>query len=133
MLDKIHTPPQQITGPNAYEFGELNGHQIVIAYPPNGVDETVSAAAVVSRLRLTFPRLQFGLKVGIGGGVPSEGNDIRLGDVVVSKPGGKHGGVIQYDYGKAIQGGQLEPTGILNQPPQVLLTHMSQLDLKQNK
>ncbi|KAL5040781.1 hypothetical protein BDW71DRAFT_212780 [Aspergillus fruticulosus] len=131
MLEKIHSPPQQIADPNAYEFGELNGHHIVIAYLPNGVYGTVSAAAVVSRMRLTFPRLQFGLMVGIGGGVPSKHNDIRLGDVVVSKPGGKHGGVIQYDYGKAIQGGQFEPTGILNQPPQVLLTHMSQLEAKQ--
>ncbi|KAL4986027.1 hypothetical protein BDW68DRAFT_179200 [Aspergillus falconensis] len=131
MLDTIHTPPQQFTDPNAYEFGELNGHRIVIAYLPNGVYGTVSAAAVISRMRLTFPRLQFGLMVGIGGGVPSKGNDIRLGDVVVSKPGGKHGGVIQYDYGKAVQGGQFEPTGILNQPPQALLTHMSQLHAKQ--
>jgi nucleoside phosphorylase/tetratricopeptide (TPR) repeat protein len=131
MLEKIHSPPQQITDPNAYEFGELNGHHIVIAYLPNGAYGTVSAAAVVSRMCLTFPRLQFGLMVGIGGGVPSKRNNIRLGDIVVSKPGGKHGGVIQYDYGKAVQGGQFEPTGILNQPPQVLLTHMSQLEAKQ--
>ncbi|KAL2819725.1 hypothetical protein BJX63DRAFT_445310 [Aspergillus granulosus] len=114
MLDKLHTPPQQIPDPNAYEFGELNGHHIVIAYLPNGVYGTVSAATVVSRLRLTFPRLQFGLMVGIGGGVPSQSNDIRLGDVVVSKPGGNHGGVIQYDYGKA-----------------ALLTHMSRLQAMQ--
>ncbi|KAL4766883.1 hypothetical protein BDW60DRAFT_172255 [Aspergillus nidulans var. acristatus] len=131
MLDRIHTPPQQISDPNAYDFGELNGHRIVIGYLPNGVYGTVSAATVVSRMRLTFPRLQFGLMVGIGGGVPSESNDIRLGDVVVSKPGGKHGGVIQYDYGKAVQGGQFKPTGVLNQPPQVLLTHLSQLEAKQ--
>ncbi|KAL5047111.1 hypothetical protein BDW71DRAFT_50813 [Aspergillus fruticulosus] len=131
MLDKIHNTPQQITDPNAYELGELNGHHIVIAYLPNGVYGTVSAATVISRMCLTFPRLQFGLMVGIGGGVPSKSNDVRLGDVVVSKPGGKHGGVIQYDYGKAVQGGQFEPTGILNQPPQVLLTHMSQLEAKQ--
>ncbi|KAE8160416.1 P-loop containing nucleoside triphosphate hydrolase protein [Aspergillus tamarii] len=89
MLDKTHSPPQQLTHLNAYKFGELNGHHIVIAYLPNGVYGTVSAAAVVSRMRLTFPQLQFGLMVGIGGGVPSKSNDIRLGDVVVSKPSGK--------------------------------------------
>ncbi|KAL2802425.1 hypothetical protein BJX63DRAFT_437901 [Aspergillus granulosus] len=128
MLDKTHTPPPRITDPNAYDFGELNGHRIVIAYLPNGVYGTVSAATVISRMRLTFPRLQFGLMVGIGGGVPSESHDIRLGDVVVSKPGKKHGGVIQYDYGQAVQGGQFDQTGILNQPPQALLTHMSRLE-----
>ncbi|KAI2815696.1 hypothetical protein CBS133816_10781 [Aspergillus niger] len=131
MLDKTHILPERASDPNAYDFGELNGHHIVIAYLPNGIYGTVSAATVVSRMRLTFPRLQFGLMVGIGGGVPSKSHDIRLGDVVVSTPGGRHGGVIQYDYGKAVQGGQFEPTGMLNQPPQALLTHISQIRAKQ--
>ncbi|KAL2812396.1 hypothetical protein BJX63DRAFT_247837 [Aspergillus granulosus] len=128
MLDKSHTLPQRVADPNAYEFGELNGHNIVIAHLPDGIYGTVSAAAVVSRMRSTFPRLQFGLMVGIGGGVPSKNNDIRLGDVVVSKPGRKHSGVIQYDYGKAVQDGQFEQTGTLNKPPQMLLMHLSQLE-----
>lgn len=37
--------------------------------------------------------------VGIGGGVPSEKNDIRLGDIVVSAPRDGEGGVFQYDFG----------------------------------
>ncbi|KAB8237922.1 uncharacterized protein BDW43DRAFT_321109 [Aspergillus alliaceus] len=105
--------------PNAYEVGELNGHCIVIACLPAGVYGTVSAATVVSRMCLTFPRLQYGLMVGIGGGVPGNNNDIRLGDVVVSKPVGKY-----------IQGGQFESTGTLNKPPQAFLTHMGQLEAK---
>ncbi|KAL2825852.1 hypothetical protein BJY01DRAFT_256170 [Aspergillus pseudoustus] len=128
MLDKIYTLPHRIADPNAYEFGELNGHRIVIAHLPNGVYGTVSAAAVVSRLRSTFPRLQFGLMVGIGGGAPSNDIDIRLGDVVVSKPGRRHSGVIQYDYRKAVQGEGVEQTGTLNKPPQMLLMRMSQLE-----
>jgi nucleoside phosphorylase/tetratricopeptide (TPR) repeat protein len=131
MLDKTHTLPPQSTDPNAYELGELNGHHIVIAHLPAGVYGTVSAATVVSRIRSTFPRLQFGLMVGIGGGVPGKNNDIRLGDVVVSKPGRNHSGVMQYDYGKAVEGGEFEPTGTLNKPPQTLLTHMSQLEARQ--
>lgn len=132
MLTKAHTPLSKAsTDPNAYELGELNGHFIVIACLPAGVYGKVSAATVVSRMRLTFPRLQFGLMVGIGGGVPSNSNDIRLGDVVVSKPVGKYTGVIQYDYGKAVQGGQFEPTGALNKPPQALLTHISRFEAKQ--
>ncbi|CBF71817.1 hypothetical protein AN6955.2 [Aspergillus nidulans FGSC A4] len=79
MLDKIHHPPQPITDQNAYEFGELNGHYIVIAHLPDGVYGTISATAIVSRMRLTFTRLQFGLMVEIGGGVPSKNNDICLG------------------------------------------------------
>lgn len=73
MLDKIHSPmPKQSADPNAYEVGELNGHYIAIACLPAGVYGTVSAATVVSRMRLTFPRLQYGLIVGIGGGVPDK-------------------------------------------------------------
>ncbi|KAL2820697.1 hypothetical protein BJX63DRAFT_280804 [Aspergillus granulosus] len=132
MLDKIHNPlPQPSNDPNAYVLGELNGHFIVVACLPAGVYGTVSAATVVSFLRSTFTRIEFGLMVGIGGGAPGRSNDIRLGDVVVSKPVGTYSGVIQYDYGKAIQGGQFTPTGSLNKPPQVLLTQIAQLEAKQ--
>jgi nucleoside phosphorylase len=110
MLDETHNPPRwSTTDPNAYELGELSGHYIVIAHLPDGVYGKVSAAAVVSRMRSTFRRLKF----------------------VVSKPGPNHNGVIQYDYGKAVQGGKFEQTGILNKPPQILLTHMSQFKARQ--
>ncbi|KAF7134094.1 hypothetical protein CNMCM5793_005723 [Aspergillus hiratsukae] len=132
MLDKTHTQPRwSTTDPNAYEFGELGGHYIVIAHLPDGVYGKVSAAAVVSRMRSTFRRLEFGVMVGIGGGVPEGKNDIRLGDVVVSKPGQNHSGVIQYDYGKAVQGGKFEQIGVLNKPPQIFLRHMSQFKARQ--
>ncbi|GFF58626.1 LOW QUALITY PROTEIN: hypothetical protein IFM46972_11160 [Aspergillus udagawae] len=127
MLDKTHTLSPQSTDPNAYELGELNGHHIVIAHLPASVYGTVSAATVVSRIHSTFPRLQFGL---MRGG-PGKNNDIQLGDVVVSKPGRNHSGVMQYDYGKAVEGGKFKPTGTLNKPPQTLLTHMSQLEARQ--
>jgi nucleoside phosphorylase len=65
--------------------------------------------------------------VGIGGGVPSADNDVRLGDVIVSNPGGDLGGVVQYDYGKAIREGRLQRTGMLNKPPNVVLTAVSEL------
>ncbi|CRG89885.1 hypothetical protein PISL3812_06924 [Talaromyces islandicus] len=132
MLDRTHSSlPIPSTDSNAYQLGELNGHYIVIASLPNGIYGKVSAATVVSRMRSTFPQLQCGLMVGIGGGVPGKSHDIRLGDIVVSKPAEKHSGVIQYDYGKAIQDGQFELTGTLNKPPQLLLTHIGQLEAKQ--
>jgi nucleoside phosphorylase len=75
----------------------------------------------------TFKSIRFGLLVGIGGGVPSATNDIRLGDVVVSQPNETSGGVIQYDKGKAIQGGEFRRTGALNSPPMVLLAALARL------
>ncbi|GIK05802.1 hypothetical protein Aspvir_009915 [Aspergillus viridinutans] len=132
MLDKTHNLlPKPSTDPNAYVLGELNGHYIVIACLPDGIYGTISASTVVAHMVSTFPRVQFGLMVGIGGGVPSTSNDIRLGDVVVSKPVGRYSGVIQYDYGKAVQGGDFEPTGTLNKPPQTLLTHVAHLESRQ--
>ncbi|KAL7944061.1 WD40-repeat-containing domain protein [Trichoderma barbatum] len=50
----------------------------------------------------TFPNIRIGLMVGIGGGVPP---DVRLGDVVVSCASDVYPGVIQWDMGKAEQGG----------------------------
>ena len=42
--------------------------------------------------------------VGIGGGAPSSKHDIRLGDVVVSSPVGRTGGVIHYEQSIANDG-----------------------------
>ena len=128
MLDKTHSQLSKPTGDdNTYTLGEISGHNIAIACLPSGVYGTVSAATVAAHMRTTFPSIRFGLMVGIGGGVPSTNDDIRLGDVVVSKPTGTWGGVVQYDYGKTIASGEFQQTGMMNQPPQVLLHAISQL------
>jgi len=110
-----------------YTLGEIAGHNIVIAYLPSGVYGTTSAATVAAQMRSTFPSIRFGLMVGIGGGVPSTKNGIRLGDIAVSCPAGTIGRVIQYDYGKTIASGVFRQTGMVNQPPQVLLNAIAQL------
>src|SRR5712664_461512 len=130
MLDKTHPQFSQPTGDdNAYTLGEISGHNIVIACLPSGVYGTISAATVTAHMQTTFPSIRFGLMVGIGGGVPSTSNDIRLGDVVVSKPTGAFGGVVQYDYGKTVASGVFQQTGpgLMNQPPQVLLHAIARL------
>jgi nucleoside phosphorylase len=76
----------------------------------------------------TFESIRIGLMVGIGGGVPSQRCDIRLGDVVVSKPGKTLGGVVQYDFGKTTKEGQFTRTGSLNKPPQILLNAAAGLE-----
>jgi nucleoside phosphorylase len=77
---------------------------------------------VGSKMRCTFPNIQFGLMVGIRGGVPCHSADIRLGDIVVSQPTGGSSGVVPY-----ISGGRFQQTGMLNKPPQVLLSSIAQL------
>jgi nucleoside phosphorylase len=132
MLETTHpTLPQPQTDHNVYTLGSISGHNIVIACLPSGVYGTTSAAIVLDQMQPTFPRLRFGLMVGVGGGVPSPSGkaDIRLGDVVVSMPtsGSTVGGVIQYDYGKTLHDGSFWQTGSLNKPPRYLLTAISQM------
>ena len=52
--------------------------------------------------------------------------DIRLGDVVVSKPTGRFGGVVQYDFGKALANDKFALTGAFEQTPTSALDHACQ-------
>jgi nucleoside phosphorylase len=122
MLDQRHDIlPQDRRDHNNYTLGRIGPHHVAIACLPDGVMGITSAARVAEQMLWTFTSLRFGLMVGIGGGVPGGQNDIRLGDVVVSRPEGSLGGVIQYDYGKTVQRGRFERIGSLNRPPDVLL------------
>jgi nucleoside phosphorylase len=128
MLDVVHDQlPQDVNDYNTYTLGSVHGHNVAIACPPSAVYGTTSAAVVATQMLSTFRAIRFGLMVGIGGGVPSKEADIRLGDIVVSEPTDTFGGVIQYDYGKTVNGGSFQQTGVLGKPPQVLLTAVSDL------
>ncbi|KAI3528057.1 hypothetical protein CSPX01_16505 [Colletotrichum filicis] len=133
MLDEIYDDVQfeQDDGDhNSYTLGLMQGHRVVIACLPNGVYGTNPAATVAKDMLRTFKSIRFGLLVGIGGGAPSSGHDIRLGDIVVSKPTGTSGGVIQYDRGKKRKLEEFERTGSLNAPPTALLTALSSLQAR---
>lgn len=118
MLRDTRTLPPQL-----YILGELNGKPLVITCLPNSVYGTVSVAAVISDMRLNFPRLQHGLVVRIRSGVSNRGSDSHLGEVVVNRRSGQNGGFILYGFGKVAQEGQFELTGISNQLPRALLMH----------
>ncbi|KAK6513160.1 hypothetical protein TWF506_009325 [Arthrobotrys conoides] len=128
MLDEEHGKPMQQDpqDKNTYTLGRIGQHNVVIACLP--VAGTTSAAALSVQMRSSFRWIRFGLMIGVGGGVPSRLHDIRLGDVVVSRPQGTSSGVIQYDYGKAVENGKLIMDGSLNKPPKTLLTAMSSLE-----
>lgn len=133
MLDKRHSPPQykHINDDNNYTLGSINGpngeHNVVIASLPSGRYGPTSAAVAAVRMLSSFPAIKFGLLIGVGGGIPSDDNDIRLGDIVVSKSEGTFGGVRQYDFGKATAHG-FEERSSLNTPPPVLLNAVGALE-----
>jgi nucleoside phosphorylase len=126
MLDQPHPSLPTERGQNSYTLGEIAGHNVVIAVLPE--IGTNSAAMVATQLLNDFPFIRFGLLVGIGGGIPDQDNaiDIRLGDVVVSKPTDTFGGVVQYDMGKETRNG-FERAGISNKPSAVLRSTVQQL------
>ncbi|KAE8375057.1 nucleoside phosphorylase domain-containing protein [Aspergillus bertholletiae] len=111
MLDETHAEPaeQHPQDPNSYCLGRIGRHNVVVACLPAGVYGTTSAATAAAKMISSFPSVNLGLMVGIGGGVPSAQRDIRLGDVVSMKDG-------------------IVPTGSLNKPPQILLTTIASLE-----
>ncbi|PGG94921.1 hypothetical protein AJ79_10360, partial [Helicocarpus griseus UAMH5409] len=112
---------------NIYTLGRIGKHYIVIACL-GGQYGTTSATIVAHNMMRTFSKsLRVGLMVGIGGGIPSSTNDIRLGDIVISYPTDTCGGVLQYDMGKIVENGKLKRTGALNSPPRLLLAAVNQM------
>ncbi|KAL2815197.1 hypothetical protein BJX63DRAFT_431016 [Aspergillus granulosus] len=123
MLDEEHEAlPLDATDCSAYTLGRIATHNVVLACLPVGETGVVPAAITVMRMKTTFRNLEVGLLVGVGGGIPSEKHDIRLGDVVVGDSG-----VIQYDMGKTVQGGRFICTQPRSHPPQVTLLAVSNL------
>ncbi|KAK5065013.1 hypothetical protein LTR84_000848 [Exophiala bonariae] len=126
MLDVLHPNlPTSRLDHNVYSFGSLGEHNVVIAVMP-GIG-TNSSAVVATQLLHDFPSIRFTLLVGIGGGIPDDENDIRLGDVVVSRPTNIFGGVVQYDMGKCHPNGLFQRTGALRKPPPILSATVEKL------
>lgn len=127
-LDETHGRIEDIDirDANDYTLGRIGPHSIIIAVLPHWQYGTVNATAVAKDMSRSFLNLRFILMVGVGGGVPTN-HDIRLGDVVVSSAGYGHGGVLQYDYGLAIQNRGFQTTGHLDKPPMALQTAVTGL------
>ncbi|KAF2160791.1 hypothetical protein M409DRAFT_70125 [Zasmidium cellare ATCC 36951] len=132
-LDEEHERPQGIPqeDEHSYTFGQVGAHYVVIACLPDGMTGKASAAKVGTDVMRTF-HIKVGLMVGIGGGAPSKANDIRLGDVVVGRPQGTHGGVVQYDFGKELPNG-FSRTAMLSKPPPALLSALAGLRAKHER
>ncbi|EQB55388.1 hypothetical protein CGLO_04687 [Colletotrichum gloeosporioides Cg-14] len=132
VLDEEHSKPGDFErhprDKNHYVWGTIGAHNVVIASLPSGVYGLVSAATTASQFLSSIPHIRFGLMVGIGAGIPRENFDIRLGDVIVSKPEGDSPGVVQYDLGKIQNDDHFHRVGSLASPPDFLLTALGKLE-----
>ena len=91
MLDEEHQTPaaKPTNDQNAYIYGAIGSHNIIITCMPFGQPGTISASRMVGSMPNSFPNLTFYLFVEIGGGIPrnppdpNQEQDIHLGNVVV--------------------------------------------------
>ena len=135
MLDYEHEPLESLPDDqNAYFYGSIGQHNVVICSLPGGIPGKVSAAIQAESLRKSFNHLRMCLYVGIGGGVPYDppkldpDDDIHLGDVVVGwpdKPGAP--AVVQYDMLRRTKNGVGELLGIQDKPDRLLLNALGSL------
>ncbi|KAH0431004.1 nacht and ankyrin domain protein [Colletotrichum camelliae] len=133
LLDEEHERHHDLPLHDAghYTLGKIGPHNVVMAVLP---EYGTSAATAVARDMLhSFPNVSIGLMVGIGGGAPTQNNDIRLGDIVVGTARNGQSSVVQYDFGKAVQGQRFQQTGLLNQPPWRLSTAVNGLQARHRK
>jgi nucleoside phosphorylase len=131
MLDEIHirnwkTPRGD---DNDYILGKVGALNVVIAGPPVRPANRTSTAVIAANMRRSFP-VTFALLVGVGSGAPV-GNNIYLGDVVVSQPTGTHGGVISLDITESPKGDILQRISSLNLPPPVLQNALQSLKVSE--
>jgi len=134
MLDSRHPDlPFDPYDSTLYTLGCVGPHNVVVACLPRSRPGLSAASAVARGMLEKFRGIRFGFMVGIGGGVPSDRDDIRLGDVVVSQPNLEHGGVVQYDFGKAEEGGKFRRTGHLNNPPTFLLSVLNRVQINHER
>lgn len=123
MLNEKHPAvSSQLHDKNTYVPGRMADHNIVIVCLPGGQLGAISAAIVAAQMMDCLVSITIRMIVGIGSGVPSQKHDVRLGDVVVSRPGPQYGGVVHYDFGKIMEGGKFIQTGRLNAAPELQLS-----------
>jgi ankyrin repeat domain-containing protein 50 len=121
LLDTRHPDlNRRLHDSNCYVLGRIGKHNVVITSLPSGDTGTNSAAFVAAQMMSSFPSIGIRLMVGIGGGVPFP-NDVRLGDVVISRPRKTNRGVVQHDFG-ILEADGIRHTRVLNGPPDLLLS-----------
>ncbi|KAL4994024.1 hypothetical protein BDV10DRAFT_197862 [Aspergillus recurvatus] len=99
MFDRAYGKHPQTLHPsdaNSYELGKIGRNNIAMVCLPS-----VFATEDPRQMKATFSSLRVGICVAVGSGIPSDLNDIRLGDVVVGMPERKFWGVVGLEHASA--------------------------------
>ncbi|KAJ3491605.1 hypothetical protein NLG97_g5565 [Lecanicillium saksenae] len=105
---------------NVYCLGRIGDHNVAI-HRPDGRTGQFRGLDIARDMMSTFPGIRVALIVGLGGGFPCAGTDIRLGDVVVSNK------IIRYTSG-SLMDTSFETTSAPIEPPEILLKAAADLD-----
>lgn len=136
MLDHRHKPAflENMNDENVYRYGDINGHNVVLACLAPGNPGKLSAQRLVRPLKQSFPNMRLHLFVGIGGGVPRRPprdepkEDIHLGDVVVGWAERTNvPSIVQYNRVNRLSNGRYSAPGSLARPSDQLLQALGQI------
>ena len=116
---------------NAYTTGVIGSRNVVLAFMP-GMGKG-SAASVAASIRASFRGIKLTLLVGVYARVPNDSDgehQVLLGDVIISK------GVIQYDFGRQVDGGFKRKTDVeesLGRPNQEIRSSLARLETARSR
>ncbi|KAJ8609003.1 hypothetical protein MRB53_039362 [Persea americana] len=130
MFDEEHQEPKlHSSHQHQYVFGKINGHAVVMGCCPVETIGNEPSAALMSEMISMFKNLQFAVLVGVAGGVWTPEQDIRLGDIVVSKPSRDppHEVSCNTNFGKKNSDGRPKLMGHINRPGPTLLSGLGKL------
>jgi hypothetical protein len=131
ILDKRHNPlPSHPYDDNVYTFDRIGDHNLIIAYLSFGVINIISAVNIARDIFYIFNSIRFDFIIDIGSGISNSGNNIRLNDIMISKPTKIFENVIQYNFRKTIQDKHFTRTDSLNRSPDILLEAVANLHTK---
>lgn len=107
MLDQEYrdVKGQHLNDTQRYRWGSIAGQKIVMACLVDDAGGKRSSLTVATHMIRSHPSIRFGFSVGTGTGIPTDGNDLRLGDVVVSVASGN---IVKYDLRKKLVGELLQ-------------------------
>ncbi|KAI0966509.1 hypothetical protein F4678DRAFT_448711 [Xylaria arbuscula] len=117
LLDRVDSEfKTKVLEPDSYFYGKVGRHNIIVLLLPTALSKyEYSTAATpqngeraIERIVQDFPEIRIALAVGVGGGAPTQKNDIRLGDAVIALAKGTHKGVFPYNIGKTIKSRRFE-------------------------
>ena len=91
----MHKGPESVSpnNNNNYILGKVGKHNVVITVLPNGEYSISTAASVIRDMLHSFPNVRIGLMVGISSSALSLRHNVRLGDIIVSSPRDRNGGI----------------------------------------